>query len=244
MTQNAAGFDPADDEVFSRIAHQYDFLCDVFSLYAHRLWKRRMALVLSRLAGSVFLDVASGTGDIAIRVAHRLNKQPIPGVSRKIIASDICPAMLDLAKKKAANVAGNFSFAIFDAHNLEEIADNSVDIYSISFAMKICDRERVLPEALRVLKPGGTFACLEASRIPVSWINNAYLRYMEWCIPKIAVMATRGDKSAYDYLTRGIREMPDQGSFQKELESVGFEDVHYENLSFGIVALHCAQKPR
>ena len=189
------------------------------------------------------LDMASGTGDIALRVARSLEKTKNGSA---VIASDICPAMLDIAKRKArdSEIPDNFlSFQILDAHDLGSMPDNSVDIYALSFAMKICDRDKLIPEAMRVLKPGGMLYCLEASRIPLRPVHWAYLKYMEWCIPVIAKIATGGDRSAHDYLLKGIHDMPDQKAFKTELEGYGFDNVGFQNLSFGIIALHKAQKP-
>ncbi len=235
---NAAEFDASSDDVFTRIAARYDRLCDVFSLLAHRYWKSTMAREIAGDRGSVILDVASGTGDIAVRVAKRCR------VNRKAItASDICPAMLSIAKAKAAALKLPVEFQHLDAHHLSPIADKSVDTYAISFGMKICDRSLVLKEAFRVLRPGGMFYCLEASRIPVSWVHLAYLRYMDWCLPLIARIATRGDRGAYDYLLRGIHDFPGAPGFAGEIEASGFGKVAYRYMTFGIVALHVATKP-
>jgi demethylmenaquinone methyltransferase/2-methoxy-6-polyprenyl-1,4-benzoquinol methylase len=238
VSSNAAEFDAETDDVFSRIASRYDRLCDIFSLLAHRYWKRSMAGRISRDPGAVVLDVASGTGDIALRVASRQMGRP-----KRIIASDICPEMLAIARAKAVARQLSLEFEHLDAHRLTEVADASIDAYAISFGLKICDRRLVLGEALRVLRPGGSMFCLEASRIPLNFINAAYLRYMDWCLPLIARIATRGDRGAYDYLLRGIHEFPGAVDLASEFEEAGFVDVTYTYLTFGIVALHIARKP-
>lgn len=226
---NAAAFDPAADDVFARIADRYDRLCDVFSVFAHRLWKARIAARMAAEAGAVALDVASGTGDIPVRLLRR-------GGPEKILVTDICPQMLAQAEKKLSG-APNVELRRLDAHALD-LPDHSVDLYSIAFGMKICDRARVISEAYRVLKPGGVFYCLEAARIPVEPIHQLYLAYMDWCLPLIARVATSGDAGAYNYLLRGIHEFPRQRDFAMELERQGFSDVSYENLTLGIVAIH------
>ena len=109
--------------------------------------------------------------------------------------------------------------------------------------MKICERQKVLSEALRVLKPGGWFFCLEAARIPNEGLHAAYLAYMSWCLPLIGRIAARGDRGAYDYLLQGIREFPPPSAFAAELVEHGFQDVTFDTLTFGIVALHQARKP-
>jgi ubiquinone/menaquinone biosynthesis C-methylase UbiE len=146
-----------------------------------------------------------------------------------------------VAAKKLAGRA-SCHLAIADAENLTGWADASIDVVSISFGMKICERARVLAEARRVLRPGGRFMCLEAARIPWPWVHSAYLAYMHWCLPLMAQIAVGGDRSAYDYLLRGIRDFPDQRSFAAELADAGFVEIAVENLTFGIVALHMATK--
>jgi demethylmenaquinone methyltransferase/2-methoxy-6-polyprenyl-1,4-benzoquinol methylase len=152
--------------------------------------------------------------------------------------------MLAIARRKLAGRAAVSAIEEHDAHDLKNVASNSVDIYSISFGMKICRRDRVIAEALRVLKPGGMFYCLEAARITSAPLHTLYLKYMDWCLPTIARIATGGDDSAYNYLLKGVHEFPEQETFARELRQAGFESVRYENLTLGIVALHEGVKPR
>lgn len=237
---NAASFDPARDNVFARIAGRYDRLCDLFSLRIHRLWKSEMAAAIAAHPGAVVLDAASGTGDIPLRVMRRLARNGAGG--RTLWVTDLCPEMLAIARRKLAGCA-EAKIQIADVHALAEFPPASVDLFSISFGMKICDRRRVLAEAFRVLKPGGTFFCLEAARIPFAPLHALYLAYMRWCLPIIAKIATGGDASAYDYLVRGIHEFPAQRAFCAEMESFGFRDARYRNMTLGIVALHSGVKP-
>ena len=242
---NAASFDPARDNVFARIAGRYDRLCDLFSLRIHRLWKSRMAAAIAAHPGAVVLEAASGTGDIPLRVLRRLENgigNVAGAAARTLWVTDLCPEMLAIARAKLAGRA-EVKIAIANVHALEDFAAGSVDLFSISFGMKICDRRRVLAEAFRVLKPGGTFFCLEAARIPFAPLHALYLAYMRWCLPTIARIATGGDASAYDYLVRGIHEFPAQREFCREMEGFGFLDVGYRNMTLGIVALHEGTKP-
>jgi ubiquinone/menaquinone biosynthesis C-methylase UbiE len=150
--------------------------------------------------------------------------------------------MLAIARRKLADCPAA-KIAVADVHALGEFPPGSVDLFSISFGMKICDRRRVLAEAFRVLKPGGTFFCLEAARIPLAPLHALYLAYMRWCLPIIAKIATGGDAGAYDYLVRGIHEFPSQREFCREMEGFGFRNVSYRNMTLGIVALHEGTKP-
>ncbi len=236
---NAAQFETQVDDVFGRIASRYDLLCDLFSFGIHRLWKRRVATLIAQEPWSDMLDAASGTGDVALRVLARQTLAP----HQKMVASDICPQMLAVACKRAARKGVAMNFRRLDAHAMPEIADASVDLFAISLGLKICERNRVLMEALRVLRPGGRIIALEASNISWSWLHRAYLRYMALCMPFIGWVATGGDASAYRYLLKGVQDFPTAEALAAEMSAMGFEDVSFERMSLGIVAIHVARKP-
>lgn len=238
-TKNAAEFETQQDDIFGRIANRYDLLCDLFSFGIHRLWKRRVAKVIAQENWSQLLDCATGTGDIILRV---LNNKKLEA-NQKIIASDISPQMLVIAQKRLES-KNQIDFQVLDAHSIPTIPSNSVDLYSISLGLKICEREKVLQEAFRVLKPNGRFVSLEASNIPLTWLQNLYLFYMRLVMPVIGWIATGGDTSAYKYLLNGIEKFPTAEGLAKEIESIGFEDVSFLRLSLGIVAIHIARKPK
>jgi demethylmenaquinone methyltransferase/2-methoxy-6-polyprenyl-1,4-benzoquinol methylase len=219
---NAASFDCVTDDVFSRIASRYGILCDLFSLGIHRIWKSRMARRVAAEPWDDMLDVAAGTGDIALRVIRNLGG----ATTRSCVVSDICPAMLEVAKRRAGPLAGALQFRVFDAHRLAEIASASVDLYSMSFGMKICDRKRAVAEAWRVLRPGGRFICLEASEIPVRFIHRLNLAYISFCMPVVGWVATGGDASAYHYLLPGVRAFPGARQFAEEIGTQGFVEIH------------------
>jgi len=234
---NAASFDSDADDVFGRIAGRYDVLCDLFSLGIHRHWKRRVAALIAAEPWDSMLDAAAGTGDVALRVL-RAGPQL---AGRAITVSDISPAILAIARRRIAPATP--AFAVMDAHDLRNVADASLDLFSISLALKICDRARVMREALRVLRPGGRFIALEASAIVWPWLHRAYLGYMDVCLPLIGWLATGGDASAYRYLLKGVHDFPDAKRLAAELADVGFAEVVFERISLGIVAIHTARKP-
>ncbi|HEY9107492.1 MAG TPA: ubiquinone/menaquinone biosynthesis methyltransferase [Roseateles sp.] len=235
---NAAEFAWQRDDVFGRIAHRYDRLCDLFSLGIHRLWKRRVAEVIARERWGTLLDGATGTGDILRRVLP-----DVAGQGRIIIASDISPKMLAIAERRLDAHRGAVSFLELDAERMPAVPDDSVDAYSISLGLKICDRGRAMSEAWRVLRPGGRLVVLEASNIRWAPLHKAYLLYMSLCMPVLGWLATGGDASAYRYLLHGIRDFPTAEALTRELGERGFEDVAFERLSLGIVAIHTARKP-
>ena len=247
-TRNAAQFDTHADPVFDRIAGRYDLLSDLFSLGIHRHWKRRVARLIASEPWEDLLDVASGTGDIVLRV---LNGRQSPGTGRddhqchgSVVASDVSRQMLAIAQRRLSRAPGRVELRVLDAHCMPEIPANSVDLYSMSLGLKICDRKAVLREALRVLKPGGRLVTLESSNIPQSWLQRLYLRYMSVCMPVVGWLATGGDASAYRYLLQGIREFPAAERLAGEIHDAGFREVQFERLSLGIVAIHTARKPQ
>lgn len=239
MSDNSAQFRPAGDDVFGRIAGRYDRLCDLFSFGIHRLWKSRMADRIAREPGRHLLDLASGTGDIPLRLSRRLG----PSASDwRIRMSDISPEMLRIARRRLDYAGSSIEIEDQNAERIDA-PDGSIDIVTMSFGLKIVDRSRVLPEVFRVLRPGGIFMCLEASRIVVPGLHPLYLAYMDTCMPLIGRLATGGDRSAYAYLLKGVHDFPDQRGLERELERHGFTDITFESLSLGIVALHRAVKP-
>ena len=239
QSSNAADFHTQADDVFGRIANRYDLLCDLFSLGIHRLWKRRVAALIAQEPWTCLLDAAAGTGDVVLRVANHQGLQR----AQVVIVSDISPQMLMVARKRAGSLSDSLDFRVLDAHSMPDIQSDSIDLYSISLGLKICNRSNVLQEALRVLRPGGRFVSLEASNIIWPWMQRAYLAYMSLCMPLIGWVATGGDASAYRYLLKGIQGFPSAEALSKEISLSGFEDVSFERLSLGIVAMHVARKP-
>jgi demethylmenaquinone methyltransferase / 2-methoxy-6-polyprenyl-1,4-benzoquinol methylase len=235
---NSAEFSWQSDDVFGRIATRYDLLCDVFSLGIHRLWKRRVAQIIASETWTTLLDGATGTGDIILRM---LSHQGTDG--RTIIASDVSLPMLAIAERRLIGQRSQVQIHQLNMEDMPTVPDKSVDAYSISLGLKICNRRKTLQEAMRVLRPGGRLIVLEASNIPLQPLHAAYLKYMSLCMPLLGWLATRGDASAYRYLLQGIREFPTAEELSAELAELGFCEVAFERLSLGIVAIHMARKP-
>jgi demethylmenaquinone methyltransferase / 2-methoxy-6-polyprenyl-1,4-benzoquinol methylase len=237
-TENAAEFAWQRDDVFGRIASRYDLLCDLFSLGMHRLWKRRVARRIASERWATLLDGATGTGDIIQRLlAHEST------TDRTVVASDVSAKMLAIARHKLRRYGDKVRLEQLDAEAMPSIASGSVDAYSISLALKICNRRLALDEAFRVLRPGGRLIVLEASNIPWRPLQAAYLGYMSLCMPALGWLATGGDSSAYKYLLDGIREFPTAELLAAEIRTHGFDEVSFERQSLGIVAIHTARKP-
>lgn len=238
--ETMADFDP----VFSKIARDYDKYCDIFSIFIHRYWKSKFADRINKYMLNECLDLASGTGDIPFRAA-----KIIPQKDRAInfIVSDTCEQMLEIAKEKLGPIEYNalrFDYRILDATNLASIKSNSCELISMSFAMKIIDRSKAMTEIMRCLKPGGVFLNIDASKIPIGFMQNLYLKYMNLVLPLMGRIIANGNKDAYIHLLNGISEFPGHKELSKEFVQHGFEVVEEKLLSFGIVAIHCVLKPQ
>lgn len=224
-------------EVFDSVANRYDIMNDIMSLGVHRLWKEKMVSSVHFKKNSKILDIAGGTGDIAIRIAKG---EP----SAQITVCDINQNMLDKGRDKAINSNQlNFNWVCANAESLP-FEDSEFDCYTVAFGIRnFSDRKRALSEAYRVLKPDGKFICLEFA--PMHYQNEIFTKFYDLysfkVIPKIGSMVAK-DKGSYEYLVRSIREFPTQTNFKMEIEEVGFKNVEFYNMSYGIVALHIGTK--
>jgi demethylmenaquinone methyltransferase/2-methoxy-6-polyprenyl-1,4-benzoquinol methylase len=217
--------------VFDSVAPKYDVMNDLMSLGIHRVWKRIFATRLRPSATRTLLDLASGTGDIA-QGWRRLGGGPV-------LLTDINAAMLAVGRDRAiarGSVAG-FSYAVADAEALP-FPSGCVDTVSIAFGLRNCtDKPSVLREALRVLKPGGRFFCLEFSRLQIAVLENVYHRWSFDVLPRVGQLVA-SDAESYRYLAESIRMFPDQETLAGMMEASGFSMVKFENLSGGIAAIH------
>lgn len=221
-------------QVFDSVAPKYDLMNDVLSLGTHRLWKRRCIAEANVGQGMKLLDIASGTGDLAIAFAKRAG-------AGNVTATDINREMLTIGSKRLRAAGVPSSCVVADAEALP-FATDSFDVVTVSFGIRnMTHKDRALSEMLRVLRPGGRLLVLEFSRCQ-GWIKPVYdfysFRFMPWLGAKIA-----GDADSYRYLAESIRMHPAQGPFAKMMEKAGFVDVTWHNLTFGICALHIGTKP-
>ncbi|MBR0667709.1 class I SAM-dependent methyltransferase [Roseomonas hellenica] len=218
-------------EVFESVAPRYDLMNDLMSLGIHRIWKRIFVNAIGATPRETLLDLAGGTGDIAFLALER-------GAGR-VILSDVNPAMLAVAEKRALDrgIVKGLSVLAVDAEHIP-LPDRSVEKVSIAFGLRNCtDKDAVLREAYRVLRPGGRFHCLEFSRVEVAVLERLY---DAWSFKALPVLGARfaGDAESYRYLAESIRMFPDQERLAGMLNAAGFERVQYRNMSGGIVAIH------
>src|ERR1700734_3473660 len=223
--------------VFASVAPKYDVMNDLMSFGAHRLWKR-FALSLTGLkAGQRALDVAGGTGDLAIGLARQVGK------TGEVILSDINPDMLAAGRDRLldAGFAGNVQCVLADAERLP-YPDDSFDCVTIGFGLRnVTDKTAALRSMHRVLKPGGQLLVLEFSTPVAPGLKPIYDAYSFGVLPRLGEWVAR-DAASYRYLAESIRMHPDQETLLAMLNEAGFGQTRYHNLTGGIVAVHRGYK--
>jgi demethylmenaquinone methyltransferase/2-methoxy-6-polyprenyl-1,4-benzoquinol methylase len=230
-------------EIFSGVAKKYDLMNDLMSGGIHRLWKNKMVEQINFSDATkdyATIDLAGGTGDVAFRIAK---KARLKNVKCKIDVVDINQEMLDVGKDRAVdlNLFADLNFTCCDGEKLC-FEDESFDFFTIAFGIRnFTNIDLALAEAHRVLKPGGKFLCLEFSKVNDYFLQKIYDAYSFKVIPKIGEVILK-DRASYQYLVESIRKFPTQDEFKKMIETAGFKNASYQNLSFGAAAIHVGIK--
>jgi 2-methoxy-6-polyprenyl-1,4-benzoquinol methylase len=241
-------------QVFAAVAPKYDLMNDVMSFGVHRLWKDEFVRVLDPQADSQVLDVAGGTGDIAFRIVDRAREESNRAVSgvaykAKVTVLDINPNMLAVGRQRQADdprfaTTNELTWVEGNAEKLP-FEDNSFDAYTIAFGIRNCTHiDRVLSEAHRVLRPGGRFLCLEFGHVsPVEHplMKLAYDAFSFQVIPTMGELVAQ-DRPSYQYLVESIRKFPPQAVFAQMIRDAGFTEVQWQDLTFGVAAIHSGWK--
>jgi demethylmenaquinone methyltransferase/2-methoxy-6-polyprenyl-1,4-benzoquinol methylase len=226
-------------EVFSSVAKRYDLMNDLMSGGIHRIWKDAMVERLNPQPGWRSVDVAGGTGDIAFRIADMAR---LRGGEAKVTVCDINQDMLNEGVRRAGEKGEAALEWVCGSAEALPFPDNSFDSYTIAFGIRnVTHIDRALTEALRVLKPGGRFLCLEFSKVGAPVLDELYERFSFSVIPKIGGFVAQ-DEDSYRYLAESIRRFPPQAKFAKMIQKAGLGQVKVRNLSAGIAAMHSAWK--
>ena len=219
-------------DVFDSVASRYDIMNDLMSAGMHRLWKRHTIDQAAARPGHTVLDLAGGTGDLALKFARQV------GPKGHVVLADINAAMLEQGRQRLVNagIAGNLAIAQVNAECLP-FAEASFDRVAIAFGLRnVTDKDAALRSMHRVLKPGGKVLILEFSQ-PGKLLKPAYDLYSFKVLPLIGKIVAQ-DEDSYQYLAESIRMHPDQETLLGMMKDVGFERCRYQNLAGGIVALH------
>lgn len=212
--------------VFNKVAPRYDLMNDAMSFGIHRLWKYTLVKQANPQGNQTIVDLAGGTGDVAIKMVLENNQ---------VLVADPSLAMIEEGKKRH-----NIQCLATTGEKLA-LADNSVDTLTIAFGVRnMTHMETGLEEIFRVLKPGGRLLCLEFSK-PQKWLKPFYNLYSYYVIPRLGAWIAR-QPEAYTYLIESIRRFPDQQEMKTKMEEAGFTNVNYQNLSFGIACIHIGTK--
>ncbi len=220
-------------QVFDSVAGNYDLMNDAMSFGIHRLWKRFAVEQTGARPGQRILDLAGGTGDLAVRLAR------LVGPSGEVVIGDINASMLQVGRERLLDrgIAGNVRFVQANAECLP-FPDSSFDCITIAFGLRnVTDKQKALKSMFRILKPGGRLLVLEFSKPSLPGLAPLYDLYSFRVLPLMGRLIAR-DASSYRYLAESIRMHPDQATLKDMMEQAGFEDCDYFNLSGGIVALH------
>ncbi|WHQ46904.1 MAG: bifunctional demethylmenaquinone methyltransferase/2-methoxy-6-polyprenyl-1,4-benzoquinol methylase UbiE [Candidatus Midichloria sp.] len=223
-------------KVFSDVAKKYDLMNDLMSFGVHRIWKEKFISEVRPGSEKILLDLAGGTGDIALKF--------VQGGGKRAIICDLNNEMLEHGNKKRFN-KGLYNLPLetvcANAENLP-FQDNTFDCCTISFGIRnFSNIPKALQEVRRVLKPGGRFLCLEFSQINNKVLRKFYEFYSFNIIPKIGKLVARSEDH-YLYLSESIKLFPRAQKFAYIVEEAGFEFVTFSKLTFGIVAIHRGYK--
>ena len=222
--------------MFNEISGRYDFLNHFLSFGIDHWWRKKFVTVLAEKKPRLILDVATGTGDLAIAM---MALSP-----EKIIGIDIASQMLDIGKRKIENirVTDKITFEMGDAENIP-FPDEFFDAVTVAYGVRNFENlEKGLSEMKRILKPGGTMQILEFSHpgsIPFQQIYKFYSRFI---IPFIGKVISK-NTTAYSYLPESVVAFPSGQDFIKIMEKIGMKNISYISLTFGISSIYSGVKP-
>ena len=214
--------------MFDTVAEKYDVTNDVLSLGQDRLWRRAVVKAVDAKPGERILDIAAGTGT---------SSEPWADQEIDVVPADFSLGMLRVGRRRRPDMA----FTAADAMNLP-FADESFDVVTMSFGLRnVVDPETALREFLRVARPGGRLLVCEFSQPVNKVFRTVYTNYLMRALPSVA-RRTSSNPDSYVYLAESIRAWPPQGELARVVETAGWQQVGWTNLSGGIVALHHGTK--
>ena len=221
--------DPDDvSKMFDDVAHRYDFLNDLLSLGRTKAWRRVVTSIIAPKPGMKILDIAAGTGS---------SSRPLVDKGAEVTALDFSHGMIEQGRKQNKNI----NFVQGDALKLP-FEDNSFEVTTISFGLRnTSNTEKALKEALRVTKDGGRIVVAEFSHPVNPVFKKIYLNYLMKALPVIVKKISK-NPDAYIYLAESIRAWPDQAELASIMRDSGFKSVAWQDLTFGIVAVHIGYK--
>ncbi len=220
--------------VFDSVAPRYDLMNDLMSGGLHRLWKAATVVAAHVREGDRVLDIAGGTGDLALAFAKQV------GASGEVVHTDINEAMLRTGRDRLIDRGFALPTVVCDAEQLP-FADGHFDLVSVAFGLRnMTHKERAIAEMARVLKDGGRLLVLEFSKVAAP-LKKIYDVYSFQVLPRLGKWVA-GDAESYRYLAESIRMHPGQEELKALMQHHGFGHVDFHNMTGGVVALHVGVK--
>lgn len=238
MSQTHFGFETVDETekakrvrgVFDSVASKYDVMNDLMSAGLHRVWKAYTVTLANLKEGDRVLDIAGGTGDLALAFSKKVGK------TGQVVHTDINEAMLRVGRDRLLDAGVVLPTLVCDAEKLP-VPDQYFDVVSVAFGLRnMTHKDVALAEMCRVLKPGGRLLVLEFSKVAPP-LEKLYDWYSFKVLPKLGQLVA-GDSSSYQYLAESIRMHPGQAELKALMHKSGFGHVDFHNMSGGVVALH------
>ncbi|MDM0015959.1 bifunctional demethylmenaquinone methyltransferase/2-methoxy-6-polyprenyl-1,4-benzoquinol methylase UbiE [Variovorax saccharolyticus] len=242
MSTTHFGFESVDESdkakrvrgVFDSVASRYDLMNDLMSMGLHRAWKAYTVMVANVGEGSKVLDIAGGTGDLALAFAKKV------GASGEVVHTDINEAMLRTGRDRLLDAGVALPTLVCDAEKLP-FPDDHFDVVTVAFGLRnMTHKDAALKEMNRVLKPRGKLLVLEFSKVAKP-LQKAYDWYSFSVLPRLGKVVA-GDDASYRYLAESIRMHPAQEDLKTLMKEGGFGHVDYHNMTGGVVALHVGIK--
>ena len=242
MSTTHFGFETVEEQdkarhvrgVFDSVAPKYDLMNDLMSAGLHRAWKAYTVMVANLREGDQVLDIAGGTGDLALAFSKKV------GSTGRVVHTDINQAMLSVGRDRLINLGVVLPTLVCDAEALP-FPDNHFDLVSVAFGLRnMTHKDLALKEMCRVLKPRGRLLVLEFSKVAKP-LEKAYDWYSFQVLPRLGKLVA-GDDSSYRYLAESIRMHPGQDELKALMQQSGFGHVDYHNMTGGIAALHVGIK--
>lgn len=222
--------------VFGRIAGRYDMMNSVISLGLHHRWRDRLVEEARLTPGCVVVDVAAGTGDVALAIART-------GLPARVHVTDFVSEMLDVGRTKALAYTGPVEL-VFEHQDGQALTygDGTFDAVTVSFGVRnMPDRGAAFREAARVLRPGGRYLILEFTAPTRRWFRPLFALYTGAIVPLLGGLLA-GDRASYQYLNDSIMQFPSADALAQELRAAGFAEVRWVPMLFGAVNLHVSMK--
>ena len=223
-------------DLFSRISGRYDLMNDLMTLGLHRRWKRRTAETAAQNLEGIAIDVSSGTGDLALELARCSKIYHTVGL-------DLLQTMISRADQKISSRGMSKVITMMSGDSLSlPFSDDSFACATAGFSLRnMPDIEKALSEMVRVIRPGGRVAILELSPMKPSIKSSLIRPVFHYLVPLVGRLVA-GDRSAYSYLPKSVDYFLEAEQLALMLTDIGLQEVKYQRLGFGTVAVHWGTK--